>query len=275
MTAPIAYLPLNTFPDSPPDEALIAALEFAAALGCKLEVTLFTVDVPRVNSPLGSWLVDVPGLIKASEDKSKAECLRLEALVGQAAGAGVGITRREALFGAAFDLAAEEARLYDLAILPWAGATIPAQDMAQAVVFGSGRPVVMVPAGTAAAKPDHIALAWDGSRVAARALGDALPLLSTGGRLTVLSVTDEKPMAADQGARLVSALRRRGFAAEAVSQPLSGRPVGTALQQAARNAGAQMLAMGGFGHSRLRDFVLGGATRDVLTDLHLPVMLSH
>ena len=178
--------------------------------------------------------------------------------------------------GAAFDAASAEARYFDLSILPWSAKRVAGHDLAQALLFGAGRPVLLVPAGTAAARVDHIAVAWDESRAAARALGDALSLLSRSVRISVLTVGDEKalrelghvgiPRRRPRPARLRGAGRR----------PRPRRPDDRrGAAGGAREQGAQLLVMGGFGHSRLREFFLGGATQGILTDLTLPVLLSH
>jgi nucleotide-binding universal stress UspA family protein len=107
-------------------------------------------------------------------------------------------------------------------------------------------------------------------------LCDALPLLAAGGRVSVVTVQDEKSLSGSGIAHaLAAALERRGYAAKAVNIALDGRTIATALQDTALSEGAQLLAMGGFGHSRLRDFILGGATKGVLSDLRLAVLLSH
>lgn len=274
----IAYMPLNTYPEPDPDAAVLATVGFASALGCGLHVSTFAVDIPPMTSPLGGFLLDVKGMAQAAEERSKAECDRLENLVTGAARPDLrlAIANRRLTLGAALDTAAEEARYFDLALLPWTATAVAAQDMAQALVFGAGVPVVLVPQSAAAGPVDHIAIAWDGSRVAARALGDALPLLAAGGRVSILTVQDEKPLGDTSLAhRLARSLDQRGHVAEAVDITLDGRSIATALQDTARARGAQMLAMGGFGHSRLRDFILGGATQGVFSDLRLPVLLSH
>ncbi len=74
---------------------------------------------------------------------------------------------------------------------------------------------------------------------------------------------------------LLASLDLRGYEAKAVYLTLDGRNIATAFQDAALAEGTQLLAMGGFGHSRLRDFILGGATKGVLTDLRMPVLLAH
>lgn len=123
---------------------------------------------------------------------------------------------------------------------------------------------------------DHIAIAWDESRVAARALGYALSLLPEGGRVSVLTVRDEKPLSGpDIAALLATSLGRRGIEARSLLIDRGDRTIAEALQDTALAEGAQVLAMGGFGHSRMRDFVLGGATCGVLADARLPVLLVH
>lgn len=274
----LAYMPLATYPEAVEDGAIKAAISFSASIGCALHVKAFAVVLPRVSSGLGDYLINIPGVIQAAEERSQAECDRLQALVYEASasqGEARCITRKVPL-GAVFDAAASEARYCDLTVIPWSTETGAVQDMAQAVVFGSGRPVIMVPPTTRPAPLDHIAIAWDGSRVAARALGDVLPLLADGGQISVLTVEDEKPLGETGLADiLVSWLEKRGFSAARVEVTLNKRKISEALQEAALSNGAQILAMGGYGHSRIRDFILGGATTGVLARLQLPVLLSH
>jgi nucleotide-binding universal stress UspA family protein len=274
----IAYMPLATYPEAIPDESILAATTFAAAIDCALQVTTFAVEVPRPASPIGNLLIDVPSLIRGTEDRSRAECERLQGLVKGAAGSGAGLhcASRKLGLGAVLDAAVAEARYFDLSVLPWSGQTVAAGEMAQAIVFGSGRPTLLVPPTARSARLDHIAIAWDASRFAARALGDALPLLAEGGRVSVLTVQDEKPLGGpDPAGALAASLERRGFRAAPLAINIGGRTIAEALQDTAVAEGAQILAMGGFGHSRFRDFILGGATKGVLADLRLPALISH
>jgi nucleotide-binding universal stress UspA family protein len=274
----IAYLPLNTYPEAAPDPAILAAVGFASSLGCGLHVSTFAVDVPRTASPIGGFLINVEGMARAAEERSKAECARLQALIKASVqpGLDMSIGHHTSVLGAALDAATTEARTFDLALLPWSAETHIAQDMAQALVFGAGVPVILVPPSAKAGSVDHIAIAWDGSRVAVRALCDALPLLAAGGRISVVTVQGEKALSgAGIAQTLAASLERRGYSAKAVNITLDGRTIAKALQDTALSEGAQLLAMGGFGHSRLRDFILGGATKGVFSDLRLAVLLSH
>lgn len=278
MTHRIAYMPLNTYPEVASDPAIRAALGFAVALGCDVQVATFAVSIPQVASPMAGFLIDVEGMARIAEERSQDDCRRLQALVESLAQAGptAVVKTHRTVLGAAVEAASAEARYYDLTLMPWDAGVGSAQEMAQALVFGAGVPVILVPASGPVGQVDHVAIAWDESRVAARALGDALPLLAAGGRISVLTVQDEKTLRHSGIARALAAtLEQRGFRAEAVDVALDGRSIAGALQDQALSLGAKMLAMGGFGHSRLRDFILGGATRGILADLRLPVLLAH
>jgi nucleotide-binding universal stress UspA family protein len=274
----IAYMPLVTYPEAIADAAILAAAGFAVSVGCTLSVTTFAVDIPPMSSPLAGLLIDIPGLINSAEAKSKAECERLHSLVNGAVASPLGATTttRTVVIGSALDTAAEQARYFDLTLLPWSDGSVASQEMAQAIVFGSGRPTVLIPPSANPGTLNHLAIAWDASRVAARALGDALPLLGEGGRVSVLTVQDEKPLSGKGLAgTLASSLEKRGFNANPIEITLGKRSIAEALQDTALSEGAQVLALGGFGHSRVRDFFLGGATKGILSQLRLPTLLSH
>jgi len=81
----IAYMPLATYPDTVGDEAITSATRFAASIGCALHVEAFSIDLPRVSSGLGDYLIDIPGVIRAAEERSKAECQRVQELLQKVA----------------------------------------------------------------------------------------------------------------------------------------------------------------------------------------------
>ncbi len=274
----VAFMPLNTYPEPAPDDAIRAAVKLAASLDSSLQIVTYAVDIPTMYSPLGNLLLDVPELVRAAELKCRNACQRLGELAQDAAGSAVRleVSSREVVLGGVFDAAAVQARYSDFALMPWSAESISHQDLTQAVVFGSGRPAVVVPPSARAEPLKHVAVAWDGSRVAARALGDALAFLQAGDRVTVLTVQDEKPLAGHKIAEILAThLEKRGFAAQSKNLALGKQPVADVLQNGALEAGATLLSMGGFGHSRVRDFVLGGATKGILSNLRLPVLLSH
>jgi nucleotide-binding universal stress UspA family protein len=146
------------------------------------------------------------------------------------------------------------------------------------LVMDSGRPVLIVPTGTRAqVPPQRVTIAYDGRREAARALFDALPLLSGARDVSVVWLDAERgaPGADVPAAAICAALSRHGIKATAVCVPASGGDVGATLLRQAKQDGADLLVMGCYGHSRLREMVLGGASRHVLAHMQLPVLMSH
>ena len=274
----LTYLPLVAYPDAVADDALEAAVALALRLGGRIEAQALAVEVPQMRAPVGAFLIDIPDLVRTTEERSRAAAQELLSKVGRLAGeaAEIGASLMRVPLGQAGEAAAREARYRDIAVLPWSQAQAATADLAQAVVFGAGRPAILVPARALPPAFDHVAVAWDGSQAAARALGDALPLLASGARVDVLTLGGDKPSATgDIAGRLAAALSGRGLRAGVADLRRDGRPVGVALQEAAIGAGAGLLVMGGFGHSRLREFILGGATAGVMADLRLPVLMSH
>jgi nucleotide-binding universal stress UspA family protein len=274
-----AFLPFVTYPDANVDAAAAHAVAFAARIGADIRALAINVDIPDISNALSKLLIDVPAMIRQAEAASRERGKRLLAMVTEkAAAAGVAtatdtITAPLALLG---DAAATQARYFDLSLIGWEMSNTTSRMTAEAVVFGSGRPAILLPETFEIAAVDHVAVAWDGSRVAARAVADARPFLERADRISVITVADEKPLEEeDAGERLAGELTRRGLNAETVPAEAKGRPIGETLQQAATDRGCRLLVMGGYGHSRIRDFVLGGATEGVLSELRMPVLLSH
>jgi nucleotide-binding universal stress UspA family protein len=149
----------------------------------------------------------------------------------------------------------------------------------KSLLLDSGRPVLMVPIGAKVDPvPRHVALAWKPTREATRALHDMLPLLARGTRVDVVMVDPvvaEGAHGEQPGADIARHLARHGLEAQVIALPREGRSVGECLLTQVRESGADWLVMGGYGHTRLREFVLGGCTRDVVAGARTPVLFSH
>lgn len=273
-----AFLPLVTYTDPNADAIAANAVAVAALLGADLNVLAVNVTIPQVSNALSRFLLDVPDMIRQAETTSRRHAERLvEAVEAAAKTAGVTVTAETIadtppLLGAT---AALRARYHDLSLVGLEAENPTSRSTAESVVFGSGRPVVLLPETVDAGAFDHVAVAWDGSRVAARAVADARPFLARARRVSVLTVVDEKPLAVEDGERLAAGLRRSGVEAESVALRGKGAAVARTLQDGAMERGGGLLVMGGYGHSRVRDFVMGGATEGVLKALSMPVLLSH
>lgn len=274
-----ALVPFITYPESNSDEFAAHAVSLAAHLDARLHAVAINADIPNVSTPLSKWLLDTPALIQQAESASRQRGQHLLALLEKEAGdAGVEIATTAVVAPIAMlgDVAASRARYFDVSFVGWEANNATSRMTAEAVIFGSGRPTILLPELSKVAAPGHVAIAWDGSRVAARAVADAGFLLRRCSKISVITVLGEKPIKEkDTGERLAKVLRGRGLNAETVAVDAEDRPIAQTLQKTAIGKGAQLLVMGGYGHSRIRDFVLGGATEGVLSDLSMPVLLSH
>lgn len=147
------------------------------------------------------------------------------------------------------------------------------------LLMGSGRPVLVVPEGTQAQMPPkRIAIAWQPTREATRALHDALPLLRRAELVQVLVVDPEvsdRGHGAEPGADIAAHLARHGVRAEVVAAPRMGQVIGDVILRHAGQAGADLIVCGGYGHGRMREQVLGGVTRSLLSNRRVPVLFSH
>lgn len=151
-------------------------------------------------------------------------------------------------------------------------------DFAERVVLDAGRPVLLVPnAGTFGTVAQNVVFGWNATRESARAAFDAVPLLIDGAKAHVMWVDSDLDAGngALPGAELATALSRHGV--DAISEPFasSNIEVADAWLNRVSDAGADMLVMGAYGHSRVRELVFGGATRKVLDQMTVPVLMSH
>lgn len=175
------------------------------------------------------------------------------------------------------DKTAALGRRFDLAIVaqPEDG-DAQARDLAEAVLFRSGRPTIIVPhIQQAGAKFGKIVIAWDGGAAAARAVAESLPLLKRAGRVIVTTMVG-KNVDVDSlpGVDLAHHLARHGVQAELKILPAGG-DIGALLLSYVADEDADMLVMGGYGHSRLREIVLGGVTRTIFQTMTVPVFMAH
>jgi nucleotide-binding universal stress UspA family protein len=144
----------------------------------------------------------------------------------------------------------------------------------EATLFDAGRPLLLLPASPPATLGERVAIAWNGRAEAARAVAGALPFLDTAGGVEVLTAPTSRTEA-DLALELIHYLAWRGIAAERRTVECRDEPVAHALLRTARENGADLLVMGGYGRTRLSELVLGGVTRDVLHDADLPVLMAH
>jgi len=185
----------------------------------------------------------------------------------------------EATLGGATDLFGRIGRRFDLMVVGQREPDhlSPADMFVEAALFESGRPVIVVPyIQKDGLKLDRVIVCWDGSRTAARAMGDAMPFLTRAKTVDIVMVatgrakSDEIP-----GADIGHHLARHGINVDVKRIVAEDVDVSNTILSYAADVSAEMIVMGGYGHSRLREFVLGGATKDILNSMTVPILMSH
>ena len=170
------------------------------------------------------------------------------------------------------------ARGYDLSIVaqPRPESELAEDEIIQEALFNSGRPVLVVPyIHHSGFKLDRVMVCWDGSRTAARAIGDAMPLLQKAKKIDVVTVESKERRNELAGAGIAQHLARHKLTVELKPIVAPDTDVTDTLLSYAADSSADLIVMGGYGHSRLREFVLGGVTRNILASMTVPTLMSH
>jgi nucleotide-binding universal stress UspA family protein len=173
------------------------------------------------------------------------------------------------------DIFAQQARLADLAIVPHPGTkeTATFTDELHAALFDSGRPVLLSPGREVEAVGTRVCLAWNGTAESAESVLSALPWMTRADAVCILSAEEYQrhgPAAPD----LAAYLAFHGITADIRTFPTIGNSVGAGLLEAARQFGCDLLSMGAYSHSRLRQLMLGGVTQHVLENATIPVLMT-
>jgi nucleotide-binding universal stress UspA family protein len=267
--------------DSPASETrLQAALALATAFEAQV-AALYLVAEPFIGATVGRHLPKGFAREHLATLEQEAEA-RLAALAALAAGHGATLETRRAsgMLDRLPILLARAGRCADLIVVGPASAEGGSDEalLAEAAFMDTGRPALVVPPGWAGTlPPSRAVVAWDGSREAARAAGDAVPLLQKATDVVVLVVDAAAAGVrfSDQpGSGLAGYLTRHGVKAR-VKQVASGGAIGATILAQVQEEQADLLVMGGYGHSRVREMLFGGTTRHILQQVPVPVLLAH
>jgi nucleotide-binding universal stress UspA family protein len=170
------------------------------------------------------------------------------------------------------------ARLYDLTVVLQPEPDYDTFDntVPQEILFQCGGPVLFIPyIHKGPFQPKHIGIAWDGSRLAARALRDAAPFLTRAQTVTIISVNEKNVPADVSAATLKSHLARHKLTADIVRMDADRADIQPTILSIAADTGLDLIVMGGYGHSRLNERILGGVTRGMLQSMTVPTLMSH
>jgi nucleotide-binding universal stress UspA family protein len=275
-------LHIDTYPTPTPEAAIEEAVLLAASLGGMVTGLAFEIEIALHSNRLADYLIGLSAMAAAEEARGRQACQDvLVHFIARAKDAGVykdAISAKASHYDVARDVA-KVARTYDLCLLPLVDGPDGQLEIAQSVVFESGRPVLTFRQDTAAALtrgPKEVVVAWDGSRNAARAMSDALPILVRAKHVRILTVLNEKSgVLSTTGAQARRHLAAHGVNATLDEVDASGETIGTAFDRYLERTAPDLLVMGAYGHSRAQEFLIGGATQHMLARPPCPVLLSH
>ena len=255
------------------------AVSVAAALQAHLTGVAFIYDPVVPISGAGYIPAEVIETQREDNETAAEAAIKSFTVATDQAGISAEPLMTSASLAGAGDRFARMARRFDLAIVGQAQPEISSMEqiIGETTLFESGRPMIMVPyIQKAPFKTDNVMICWDGSRTAARAVADAIPVIRNSGRVEIVIVTNERGKEDEiEGADIGQHLARHGLKVDVHRISGGNIDVADALLSHAADSGADLMVMGGYGHSRLREFVLGGVTRSIFESMTVPVLMSH
>ena len=271
----VVNLPLEGKPTAAVDYAISVAEAFEAHIA-GIAFAYEPVVAPTVMGGVPSDWVDAQR--SEAETTAKAAAAKFEA-AAKRGGLSVEHNVLPATVGAAADLFGKIARHFDVSVIGQTEPERPAPEelIIEGALFGSGRPVIVVPyIQKQGLKLDRVLVCWDGGRAAARAIADATPLLQRAKTVEVLVVAGgRKTSDAIPGFDIGHHLARYGLKIDVKRIIATDIDVPNAILSYAADSSSDFIVMGGYGHSRLRELALGGVTRTMLQEMTVPVLLSH
>jgi nucleotide-binding universal stress UspA family protein len=259
-----------------------ATIDYAISLATTFEAHLAGAAFAEDAIPPAMLAGEVPPawieeMRKEAQDAAQAAVTKFEAAAKRAAISAQAGWLPASLAGPG-ELFGRMARRFDLSVMrqaePGAGAT--ASLLIEAALFETGRPVLVVPyIQKGGVKLERVMLCWDGSRSAARAAADAMPFLKRATTVEVAMVSERGKSDETPGADIAQHLARHGVTVEVKQIVAPDAKTADVLLSHAADTSADFLVLGGYGHSRLREFVLGGVTRSILGTMTAPTLMSH
>jgi nucleotide-binding universal stress UspA family protein len=266
-----------------PSEAAIAAIDKCVAVSGDFgaRVTAVAIEEDIQVRPVVAITLDLDNSSAVDAVRSVTDAAGLLKAFDSAA-IRIGIRQQQKLVrrprGEVADYIARCARPTDLSLVPVKSHHDGSEAIVERLLFHSGRPVLMCPQDIAVELPallDHVMIAWDNSAPAARAVGDALPVLQAAAIVRVVTATDEvTEQDMQSGAALVSHLAEHGVKAVFETVGIGGSSIGKVFGAYVKAHGIDLLVMGAYRHSRLNEMVWGGATKTVIAEPPCWVMMS-
>ena len=264
--------------------AVAGAAAQALAHDAHLDILALGVDRTQVGySYVGSGAVILQAALdRAEQDARETEKAVRHAIAAQAPTLRWSLESAVTQLGALTDLVAQRARFADLVVLPrpyGLGLGAEQEAVVEAALFEGQAPVLVLPESGAgrAATPRRVVLAWNQGAEAMTAIRKALPLLQSADQvnIAVIDPPQHGPERSDPGGMLCQMLVRHGVRAEVSVLARTLQRISDVLARHVRDSNADLLVMGAYGHSRFREAILGGATRNMLEQAEVPVLMAH
>ncbi|WP_029008131.1 universal stress protein [Azospirillum halopraeferens] len=270
--------------------ALSAAMSVARSFDAHVDALFVKLDprdaVPMLGEGMSGAMVDE--IMRAAEAEANSH-LSVARGAFEAAVQGAGIDLRDIpaaepaasarwreVVGRAEEVVPREGRLSDLLVFAHTALDTEGQTLAtvESALLASSRPLLLAPKDGPATIGRSVAVAWNGNAEAARAVADAMPFLRRADAVHILTAETSVTEAAT-GRRIADYLAWHGVNCQLTIVKTGSEPVGQSLMVKATELGADLVVMGGYGHSRMREMILGGVTRYVLNHAGLPVLMAH
>ena len=267
--------------------ALAVARPFGAHLGflhVRIDAAAFAATImPEVSSPQA--VMDLIDRMEEESEQCEQKAKQLFESFCRRKGLAVAGTQSEQSehsarwlreIGSESHWLVEHARAADLLVIgrPRDDQSAPS-DTLEAALINSGRPLLIPPLASLPTLPDTVIIAWKSTPEAARAVAAAMPFLSIAKQIVIMTVAEDETTIAEEGAvRLMANLHWDGFSASTRRLAPDAQGAAEALLTAAREQAA-LLVMGGYGHSRLREWIFGGFTERALREADIPVLMTH
>jgi nucleotide-binding universal stress UspA family protein len=269
---------VNLTGGGPQEFAADYAISVAKAFGAHVTGIAFVFDPVIPDAGLGAVS---PSLIEMQRDDN-ARTAKDAASRFVAAAKSAGVSAETRILDASLAGASSEfgriARRFDIAAVGQSQREYGAAEglMIEGALFESGRPIIVVPyIQKQGLTLERVMLCWDGSRNAARAIADAMPFLTRAKAVELVIVTEPRKSGETTGTHMAEHLVRHGVAVNVKSISRGDIDVQSTILSHAADNGTDFIVMGGYGHSRLREFIWGGVTRNMLNAMTVPVLMSH
>jgi nucleotide-binding universal stress UspA family protein len=275
----------------PTDASVLATARLAAqAFAAHLEFLHVRVDTTEVLMSMTAGGVGGGDAVQSVIDRMEAEAEANAAAARQAVADGLaaaGIPLRDAPDGAGPSAqisqetgsqsawVAQYGRFADLIVMGRGGPDDGAAETLEAALMDTGKPLLIAPSAPPASLGRRIVIAWKDTPEAARAVSCALPFIGQAEQVTIVTVLDDADAKDESGGRLLRALRWHNRAVQVRALPRGRASAVEVLHREAEALGADLLVMGGYSHSRLREVVFGGFTRSTLGNASIPVLMAH